>query len=233
MSDPSPLTLTDQRKLQEGLQCGKSVHAFQRERALRKPRRKPSDWQGREKLFQVQVEWKQEDIRDVTRKKGIKKAEEIIILGRVGKWGQRSKGVQRGGGRLWREDMGREALPAAEAWCPYGLQLLGGSLASPSPRCSLSAQARLWLALKHFSNGNHLRGGCIFSQDSDHPDGYWRGGEAQMAKKNWVLILTPLLTTILLGHMVHFVPRENGKYLHMGSSWKLVCQVSVVVLSRW
>lgn len=61
--------------------------------------------------------------------------------------------------RRWRED-----LLAGEAQCPYGLQLLGGSLASPLPRCLLSAQARLWLALKHLSNRNHLRVGCIFSQ---------------------------------------------------------------------
>lgn len=58
-----------------------------------------------------------------------------------------------------------EGGPAGwEASCSYGPQLLGGSLASPSPRCLLSTQARLWLTLKHPNNGNHLRGGCVFSQ---------------------------------------------------------------------
>lgn len=56
------------------------------------------------------------------------------------------------------------SLAGWEAPCPYGPQLPGGSLAGASRRCSLSAQARLWPALKHPNNGNHLRGGCVFSQ---------------------------------------------------------------------
>ena len=81
--------------------------------------------------------------------------------------GCREKGMQGGGGGAGRRKGCREeegGLAGWEAPCPYGPQLLGGSLASPSPRCLLSTQARLWLALKHPNNGNHLRGGCVFSQ---------------------------------------------------------------------
>lgn len=81
--------------------------------------------------------------------------------------GCREKGMQGGGRGAGRRNGCREeegGLAGWEAPCPYGPQLLGGSLASPSPRCLLSTQARLWLALKHPNNGNHLRGGCVFSQ---------------------------------------------------------------------
>lgn len=79
------MKLTGQRKLQESLQCGKSRHAFQPERALRKHTEETIRLTREGKTLPGAGRVKKEDIRDVTRKKGTKKAEEIIILDRVGK----------------------------------------------------------------------------------------------------------------------------------------------------
>ena len=103
---------------------------------------------------------------DAGRRRGCREEEECREEGVQGE-GCREKGMQGGGRGAGRRNGCREeegGLAGWEAPCPYGPQLLGGSLASPSPRCLLSTQARLWLALKHPNNGNHLRGGCVFSQ---------------------------------------------------------------------
>ena len=150
------------------------VHgSLSKSKGFEETQKKPSDWQAREgKTLTGAGRVGKEDNRDVTREKGIRKEKKLLSWA---EWGeQRSAGVLWSGKRrrvrLWRGDVGRgrgeEAVLAEGAWCTYGFQLPGGSLASRSPRCSLSAQARLWLALKHLNNGNHLRGGCIFSQDS-------------------------------------------------------------------
>lgn len=57
--NPSLVRLIGQRKLRESLPCGKAMETFRRE-ALGGNHR--TDKQGRENVFQVQVEWKRKTI---------------------------------------------------------------------------------------------------------------------------------------------------------------------------